>query len=154
LTNIMKRLRMRLSDRLFIFCVGLIFFGLMTACSNESQNEVEFKQSYDSGKAYYEDECQKCHKENGEGLSMLYPPLANSDYLKTNETQLVCIIYKGLKGPIVVNGKKYNWPMPAHQKIDEIQMSSILTYIQSTWGNTQRRVDFKQARAMMDACGN
>ena len=145
---------MRRNKKIPNLCLILILTVFNVACSNKSQQQVEYQQSYDSGKAFYEDECQKCHMLSGVGLALLYPPLANSDYLKMNENDLTCIIYKGMKGPIIVNGKKFNWPMPPLKNIDEIKMSAILTYVRNAWGVSKGAVSFREARAMMDACGD
>jgi mono/diheme cytochrome c family protein len=134
----------------FILISLLLQFA--SSCNPLTEKEIEYRQSFESGKAIYEDECQKCHKANGEGLGTLYPPLANSDYLQSHIDQLPCIIYNGLKGEITVNGKKFNWEMPAHKTMDEIQMSSILTYVRSNWGNNKGTVNYKEARMAIEAC--
>ena len=123
-----------------------------SSCNPLTEKEIEYRQSFESGKAIYEDECQKCHKAHGEGLGTLYPPLANSDYLQSHLDQLPCIVYNGLKGEIIVNGKKFNWEMPAHKTMDEIQMSAILTYVRSKWGNNKGTVSYQEARMAIEAC--
>ena len=123
-----------------------------SSCTPLTEKEIEYRQSFDSGKAFYEDECQKCHGTNGQGLGTLYPPLADSDYLQSHLDQLPCIISKGLNGEIPVNGKKYNWEMPARKTMDEIQMSVILTYVQSKWGNKKGTVSYDKARMAIEAC--
>ena len=143
---------MRQNKGLAAFISISLLILIHSACTTLTEKEIEYRQSYDSGKAIYEDECQKCHKANGEGLGTLYPPLANSDYLVSNISRLPCIIYLGLKGEIIVNGKKYNWEMPAHKSMDEIQMSAILTYIQSKWGHKKGAVSYEDARMDIGGC--
>ena len=132
--------------------ISISLLLIISSCNTLTEKEIEYRQSFDSGKAIYEDECQKCHKANGEGLGTLYPPLENSDYLQSHINQLPCIIFNGLKGETVVNGKKYNWEMPPHNKLDEIQMSAILTYIRSKWGNNKGTVSYKEARIAIEGC--
>jgi len=143
---------MRQNKGLTAFISISLLISPISSCNTLSEKEIVYRQSFDSGKAIYEDECQKCHKSDGEGLGTLYPPLVNSDYLQSGLDRLPCIIYKGLKGEIMVNGKKYNWEMPAHKDMDEIQMSAILTYIQSQWGNKRGTVSYEQARIDIERC--
>ncbi len=143
---------MRQNKGLKAFISISLLFLFISSCNTLSEKEIEYRQSFDSGKAIYEDECQKCHKANGEGLGILYPPLENSDYLQSHIQQLPCIIFNGLKGETIVNGKKYNWEMPPHNKMDEIQMSAILTYIRSKWGNKKGTVSYKEARMDIEGC--
>jgi len=143
---------MKLNKGLTAFIIIPFLIVLICNCNPLSEKEIEYRQSFDSGKAIYEDECQKCHKANGEGLGTLYPPLTKSDYLQSHLDQLPCIIFNGLKGETIVNGKKYNWEMPPHNKMDEIQISAILTYIRSKWGNNKGTVSYKDARKAIEAC--
>jgi cytochrome c551 len=121
-------------------------------CTYKSAEEIEYQQSFAAGKAYYMDECARCHQKNGEGLGTLYPPLTNADYLKNYPEKLGCIIYNGIRGPITVNNKQYNWPMPGHVNMDDDELAVLLTYIQSNWGNNKRKVTVDQARSIIIEC--
>jgi len=128
--------------------IVLAIFG----CNNLSEKEIEFRQSFESGKAVYNTRCANCHKPDGEGMGALYPPIANSDYLRSHSQQLPCIIYSGVKGPMMVNGAKYDWEMPASKTMDEIEMSAILTYVQSRWGDKKISVSYEEARKDINEC--
>jgi len=145
-------LRTRQNKGLGAFISIVLITVLCSNCTTPTEKETIYNQSFDSGKAIYEDECQKCHGADGNGIGTLYPPLANSDYLQTNLDKLPCIIYNGLKGEITVNGKKYNWEMPGHKTMDEIQMSAILTYVQSKWGDKKGAVSYEGARMVIEKC--
>jgi nitrite reductase (NO-forming) len=73
--------------------------------------------------------------ENGEGLAGVYPPLAKADYLKKPVNHLIDVILKGLEGEIVVNGVKYNTPMPPQAYISDEKTADILNYVRNSWGN-------------------
>lgn len=95
------------------------------------------KATMERGAKVYKAYCSTCHQANGQGLSTIYPPLAKSDWLKTQPKEKVIesVVY-GLKGPITVNGKKYNGvmnPIPSTYKDDDI--AAVITYVYNSWGN-------------------
>ena len=104
-----------------------------------------------SGAEIYQLHCGNCHGENGEGLRGLYPPLAGSDYLKKSQSQLPCIIRYGLKGPIVVNGREYNLAM-AGQKLAPGEVTQIINYINTSWGNDLPTWKYEKVRSTMERC--
>ncbi len=86
------------------------------------------------GKKVFLTSCFACHMANGEGLPGVFPPLANSDYLKADKERAIKVVLKGLSGPITVNGKPYNNLMPPQEYTDD-QVADVLTYVMNTWGN-------------------
>ncbi|HEX2855346.1 MAG TPA: copper-containing nitrite reductase [Opitutaceae bacterium] len=101
------------------------------------------------GKQVFLTSCFACHMANGEGLPGVFPPLANSDYLKADKTRAIRVVTKGLSGPVVVNGKTYNSMMPP-QTFTDAQVADVLTYVMNTWGNDFGTVsldDVKRARS-------
>ncbi len=91
---------------------------------------------YKGGELVYKNACADCHGDNGEGLLDLVPPLANSDFLANHQKELVSLIKKGIKDPVVVNGKNYSQPMPP-QLLNDIQLVNVINYINHAWGNQQ-----------------
>lgn len=83
----------------------------------------------------YAQHCGNCHGAAGEGLRSLYPPLAGSDYLADHQEDLACIIRAGMSGPITVNGKEFDQPMPGLPELPADEVSRIINYINSSWGN-------------------
>jgi nitrite reductase (NO-forming) len=94
------------------------------------------------GQKLYNEYCKTCHQETGKGLGSLYPPLAGSDYLKTkSKAEIIKAVTGGLKGEIVVNGKKYNGIMaPLPSKYTDQDVVDILTYVYGSWGNNGTKV--------------
>jgi nitrite reductase (NO-forming) len=86
------------------------------------------------GKKVFLSSCFACHLQDGQGLPGVFPPLAGSDYLKADRDRAIRIPLKGLQGPIVVNGKPYNTPMPPQSFTDD-QIADVLTYVMNSWGN-------------------
>jgi len=90
------------------------------------------------GKEIYTDFCAQCHLENGKGVKGIYPPLAESDFLKDINRTIHSIKY-GLKGPITVNGEKYNSIMVS-QGLEDEEISDVVNYILRSWGNSTNKI--------------
>ena len=86
------------------------------------------------GKAIYDSQCVTCHREKGEGIKDVYPPLAKSDYLMANKARSIDIVVNGLSGQITVNGAQYDAEMLSLDLPDQ-QVSDVLNYVRNSWGN-------------------
>ncbi len=95
-----------------------------------------YSQNADKGKKVYNQVCIACHQATGLGVPGAFPPLAKSDYLNKDVTRAIKGVVKGLKGPIVVNGKKFNAAMPA-QNLSDQQIADAMTYVYASWGNNK-----------------
>jgi nitrite reductase (NO-forming) len=130
--------------------IGIAVFGFGWIPGPAAPAEGEFfvrpdqtfnlQESIKRGKEYYATECQNCHMDNGEGLSGVYPPLAKADYMKKPVNHLIDIILKGQEGEIVVNGVKYNTPMPPQAYLSDEKTSDILNFVRNSWGNKANAV--------------
>jgi mono/diheme cytochrome c family protein len=110
---------------------------------------VAEKKRFDTGKALFETTCAACHQLTGLGMEGLAPPLADSEWVLGPEKRLARIVLHGVKGPITVDGKKFNLEMPSLATMDDESLASILTYIRREWENTGDPVDpavLKKAR--------
>ncbi len=104
------------------------------------------------GKQVYEALCLNCHQPTGLGLPGIYPPLAGSDWVAGDPARLAKILIHGLNGPIKVNGTDFKQiapvPMPP-MGLSDGQISEVLSYVRSTFGNKAKPVkggDVKAAR--------
>lgn len=109
-----------------------------TSMINAQQTET-LKQSMDRGAEIYSDFCVTCHQPNGKGVPKVYPPLANSDFLKKNREKGIRAIKYGLNGLITVNGIKYNGNMTPMGLSDD-EVSDVMNYITNTWGNKNEKI--------------
>lgn len=107
-------------------------------------------QTYQGGNRLYELMCANCHMESGEGLGALIPPLANSDFLAKNREKLPCILKYGLHDTIVVNNKTYAENMTGVLALSEIQITNLLNYVNSSWGNNNPPYTFEEVRGMLE----
>jgi mono/diheme cytochrome c family protein len=83
----------------------------------------------------------------------LIPPLANSDFLTNHRADLPCIIRKGQKGTIVVNGVTYGQQeMPAVPKLSDFEITNVLNFINQEWGNTGATWTVEAVREGLKKC--
>jgi mono/diheme cytochrome c family protein len=133
----------------YIFGIAFIALGLqgfiglskeerMMRIDKKDNRKIVF-QKVENGKAVYTKTCIACHQVTGLGIPGAFPPLAKSDYLNTDVNRAIKQVIKGSNGPMVVNGKKYNIPMPA-QALNDQQVADVLTYVYASWGNSKKVV--------------
>jgi nitrite reductase (NO-forming) len=100
----------------------------------------------EKGKRVYLQTCSVCHQPDGQGLPSVFPPLARSDYLMTDKTRSIGIVLRGLTGPIMVNGQKYDGVMPPQVTLTDEQIAHVLTFIRNSWGNTGEPVSVEEVK--------
>ena len=116
--------------------IGSVLFSIVVAnysCADQTP--------YLQGQILYENFCANCHMEDGTGLMNVIPPLKGSDYLMLSSRKLPCIIRKGIKEEIIVNVTKFNTEMPGVPQLTEFEITNVINYINTSWGN-----DFKTAK--------
>lgn len=94
----------------------------------------EFKESIDRGAGLYNNFCASCHLSGGEGIKGVFPPLNQSDWLANKQKEAIHAIKFGLRGPIKVNGEKYDNLMPALGLSDR-EIADVMNYINNSWEN-------------------
>ena len=135
---------------------GLIIF--LASCnpsgntSGDRQYQLKLDNYFLAGKRLYETKCSNCHQDDGTGLGSLYPPLDNSDYLKSDPLRIVCISKWGFKEEIIVNGVQYNQIMPANEKLTQLEIAEISTYVLNSWSNKYGLVSIDSVRVRLDSC--
>ena len=125
-----------------IFILFILFF-LSTTC-----NENPYKQ----GEILYNNFCSSCHMEDGSGLGLEIPPLANADYLKQYNLEVACIIRYGQQDTIQVNGKTYSQPMAGIKKLTDVEITNIINYINQAWGNDYGTIQLPKVREKLNEC--
>jgi mono/diheme cytochrome c family protein len=107
---------------------------------------------FSHGERLYKANCANCHLENGQGIGLLMPPLARADYLQNNRAALPCILKNGIKDSIVVNGKNYVEVMPGAKHLSDVQITNILNYVQTSWGNQNPVFRLDEVRKALKEC--
>jgi len=98
--------------------------------------------------------CSACHGQNGEG-GPIAPPLAGSEWVTGPVSNLIRIQLRGLKGPIKVAGKDYNFVggMSALSYQTDEQIAGVLTYVRNSFGNKASAVTASQVAALRGEVG-
>lgn len=122
---------------------GLVALTTLTQCFTNRKNE---------GEKLYVANCQSCHMEDGSGLRGLIPPLAKADYLQLHREELPCLIRHGISGEIVVNGQEYNKEMPGLERLQLDDVTNLLNYIQTNFGNDNQRYTMTEVEELLESC--
>lgn len=124
-----------------LFICSYFLFLFVQFISLQQKKPIE--QSIADGEELYQDFCLQCHLSNGEGVSGIYPPLANSDYLFDNIDRSISNVKYGLSGPIIVNDEEYNAVM-LNNGLDDEEISDVMNYILNSWGNKTNEIITKE----------
>ncbi len=103
--------------------------------------------SADRGASVFAQNCAACHQASGQGLPGAFPPLAGSDYFKTDIEAAAKVVLHGLVGPVTVNGVDYNSAMPV-LPLDDAQVTAVVNYIASAWGNQAPSITLERVVAL------
>ncbi|WP_052346334.1 c-type cytochrome [Hymenobacter swuensis] len=137
------RLRARTAGLCYALAAGTVGVLSLSSCFTERQNE---------GAKLYATHCASCHGDQGQGLQRLIPPVAGTDYIAQHRAELPCLIRKGLKGPLVVNGVEYNQVMPGHEDLTDSQITNLLNFLQTNWGNQNQPYTIREASELLGRC--
>jgi mono/diheme cytochrome c family protein len=112
----------------------------------------------ETGKALFmSTACFGCHGMNGEGMPMVGPPLADSEWVKGPVSNLIRIQFRGLTGPITVHGKQMTFVAPMAAVMapeqDDTKVAAVLTYIRNSFGNTAGPVLPEQVKMLRSEIG-
>eukprot|EP01029_Cantina_marsupialis_P013717 TRINITY_DN303711_c0_g1_i1.p1 TRINITY_DN303711_c0_g1~~TRINITY_DN303711_c0_g1_i1.p1 ORF type:complete len:105 (-),score=8.88 TRINITY_DN303711_c0_g1_i1:335-649(-) len=101
----------------------------------------------EKGGQLYRAKCMNCHLKTGKGIPKVFPPLANSDYLRKNTDEAIKMVKFGSNKPIKVNGIKYNSLMPASGLTDK-ELVLVFNYILNSWENNYGQVSLEEVAAI------
>jgi mono/diheme cytochrome c family protein len=89
-----------------------------------------------AGLAIYKDNCAACHKDSGLGETDLFPRLAGSALVQSDDvTTLARVVLQGTRA-VSTSAKPTAPAMPAFDwRLDDGQVAAALTYIRNSWGN-------------------
>lgn len=128
-----------------VFLSGILLLSLTITALRQNQF-FDLKASVERGKDVYISNCLACHMDEGQGIEDIYPPLAKSDYLMEDKKRSIQQVLYGIKGPIKVKGKVYDFEMTGVELTDQ-QTSDVLNYVRNTWGNKGIAVTPEEVKA-------
>ncbi|OEK04366.1 DUF7133 domain-containing protein [Roseivirga misakiensis] len=107
------------------------------------------------GLKLYRNTCAACHGGNGQGVDGLAPPLDNSEYIKGSPKRLALVLLHGMKGPLTVNGKRYemNAQMPGllnNPEFTDQDIVDLMTYLSNAFGTSSRGSNAKMIKELRD----
>ncbi len=100
------------------------------------------------GQASYEQYCAVCHMKDGAGVPGMNPPLQQVEWVTGDKERLIGIVLNGLREPLEINGETYRNAMAAFPYLKDEQISDILTYVRSHFGNEADAVTVEEVKAV------
>jgi mono/diheme cytochrome c family protein len=94
-----------------------------------------------AGAAIYKDSCAACHRDSGEGEPNLFPRLAGSALVQSDDpTTLARVVLQGSRA-VSTQDRPTAPAMPAFDwRLNDAQVAAVLTYIRNSWGNAAAAV--------------
>jgi len=80
----------------------------------------------------------------------MFPPLKDAQQFIAKKDQFIKILLRGLSGPMVVKGVKYDQHMPAFNFLTDTQLADVATFVRTSFGNKESGItaaEIKTARS-------
>jgi mono/diheme cytochrome c family protein len=123
-----------------IIIAAVSFFLLFNRNPEIKPGHISLQGNQTSGSMLYTKYCMTCHQADGKGVRGMFPPLAGNAKITGPSSDLIKIVLFGLQGPITVNEREYNQPMPPQGYLNDTQIADILNYIRNSWDNKAQPV--------------
>jgi mono/diheme cytochrome c family protein len=98
-----------------------------------------------AGSAIYRDQCSACHGIEGKGVPNLFPSVADSSMVRSNDsTTVIRMVLRGARSvgtsrePTAPGMPSYGW------QLDDGQVAAVLNYIRNSWGGAAPAIEAKQ----------
>ena len=125
-----------MKKRLAVSALALVAAASAYAFADEIANERPPKAAMEAGEATFLANCAACHQPTGKGLPGAFPPLADSDYIRSvPRERLVDVVLQGFSGKVKVNGADYDGVMPSMAHLSDADIANVLSYVTHSWGN-------------------
>jgi mono/diheme cytochrome c family protein len=98
-----------------------------------------------AGGAIYRDQCSACHGLEGKGIEELFPSIAESSMVRSDDpTTSIRIILRGARS-VGTRAQPTASGMPSYgRELDDSEIAAVLTYIRSRWGGIADPIAPKQ----------
>lgn len=96
----------------------------------------------------YAQYCVTCHRQGGEGVKDIFPPLAGNPTVTSRQPEtLLQLTLAGGKTPQTASHPR-GFAMPAFAQLSDKEIAEILTFVRASWGNKAAAVDEAKVREM------
>ena len=97
--------------------------------------------------------CVTCHQATGQGVPVVYPPLAGSEWVNGPDERVISILLYGLQGTVHVTSKSFSAAVmpsfgPSGFNWSDDKIADVLTYVRQEWGNKAPPVTPEQVAAV------
>jgi mono/diheme cytochrome c family protein len=88
-----------------------------------------------SGAAIYRDQCSACHGIDGKGVAELFPSIADSPMVRSDDaTTSIRIVLRGARS-VGTQAQPTAAGMPSYgRQLDDAEVAAVLTYMRNAWG--------------------
>jgi mono/diheme cytochrome c family protein len=87
-----------------------------------------------AGAAIYRDQCSACHGIDGKGVAKLFPSIADSPMVRSDDpTTSIRIVLRGARS-VGTKAEPTAPGMPSYRQLDDTQIAAVLTYMRNSWG--------------------
>jgi mono/diheme cytochrome c family protein len=87
-----------------------------------------------AGSAIYRDQCSACHGIDGKGIANLFPSIADSSMVRSDDaTTSIRIVLRGARS-VGTAAQPTAAGMPSYRQLDDNQVAAVLTYMRNSWG--------------------
>ncbi len=100
------------------------------------------------GQELYNIYCISCHQGDGKGAKGRFPTLVGTDWVIGDKKRLIKVLLNGLEGEINVNGESWNGYMPQHSFLSDKQITDILNYIRTSFGNKASKLEIGEVKKL------
>lgn len=89
-----------------------------------------------AGAAIYRDQCSACHGLDGKGVANLFPALADSSQMRSDDpSTLIRVILRGARS-VATDAEPTGPGMPSFAwQLGDAQIAAVATYIRNAWGS-------------------
>jgi mono/diheme cytochrome c family protein len=94
----------------------------------------------DLGAKLYGQNCVPCHREDGKGISSVYPSLSQSPVANGDPAELVRWVLAG-KRPASMPAGRYSTQMLQFGWMKDADAAALLSYVRSHFGNSSPPID-------------
>ncbi|MEI7429122.1 MAG: c-type cytochrome [Betaproteobacteria bacterium] len=92
--------------------------------------------------------CVDCHRQNGAGVSGVFPPLnQNPTITSSNPATLMHIMLTGWKTTETIAHPRV-YTMPGFSRLSDKELAEIISFIRTSWGNSAKAVSTHEVRKM------